>query len=374
MKKHLTKVVIWGTKLEAEKVLFLCQVNNIECEYVIDSLEEGKLHGYKVKKFSDLNKISYFCVIACSEFDTYNTIKKKLEEKKLVEFNDYIWSKLWMRKLVVINANCHGSAVKKYLESSVEFCEKYAIYPVPEIWQNEKKEIDELLLQNIDVYIHQDIRHNNIISEKLSDDYIVPRLKKDVLNICIPNFVGYGNMCYPYICSGGYATRGTNPTLIMFQDTLLDDAYKNLKLQKKEIDISDILKFVNAKKLDLDKYFEEGLEKIRKREQNWDIKVSDYISNHRKDKRLFNDINHPGNGLMKFICDKVISLLGCKIIEYWNFGMGAEIPRILVDEECPIYKDIRDDNTNISLTSRPFNGYEDYVRQYIWLVYDEYLR
>ncbi len=368
------KVVIWGTKLEAEKVIFKCKMKQIECPYIIDNFEEGWFHGYEIKKFSSIQNMTELCIVACSNFETYKNIKGLLQGGGYVEFENYIWSKLWEKKIVLINANCHGTALKHYLEKSEEFNSKYAIYPVPEIWLNNDKAIDDIVMSNIDVFIHQDIRYNNKISEKLSDDVLIPKLKDGAVKICIPNFVGYGNIFHKYCREGGYASRGENPILLMYQDILIDMIYKKIKQGGVKVELSFVMEELKGHSL-LDTKEELGnIERIRKREINWDIKVSEYISNHRNNARLFNDINHPGNDLMKYICDEVIKKLGCKPISFNQFGMGAEIPQCpYIDQNVDLIDTIRNDNTHISLTDKPFENYKDYVRQYIWLMYDDYL-
>lgn len=204
-------IVLYGTKLEAEKVLYFCKVNHIDCEYVIDNYEQGMFHGYNIVKLSAIEMLNSFCVVACGTYNTYSAIKKQLIAKGYKEFQDFIWSKLWKKKIVVINANCHGTALRHYLESSECFRDRYAIYPVPEIYLNDKKEIDENILQHADVFIHQDIRTNNKISYKLGDEYTLSFLPTTAIRICMPNFVGLGNIFHQDCAGGG----GMQPEVII---------------------------------------------------------------------------------------------------------------------------------------------------------------
>ena len=88
MAQREKRVVIWGTKLEAEKILFKCKMKHILCSYVIDNYAEGRFHGYKIKKFSDIQSIAGLCIVACSSFETYKNIKMLLLERGYVEFEN----------------------------------------------------------------------------------------------------------------------------------------------------------------------------------------------------------------------------------------------------------------------------------------------
>ncbi len=160
---------------------------------VIDNFVEGTFHGIPIYRLENVwNLKEHFIVVAVAMIGTYNEIKKMLVKRDLKEYQNFAWHYVCFRKIVVINANCHGNAVQEYLRQSKDFNMKYVIYPVEEIQNNKSREIDEMLLSVTDVYIHQDIRSNNKVGYKLSDDYIISRLNPSCLKVCIPNLVGFG--------------------------------------------------------------------------------------------------------------------------------------------------------------------------------------
>lgn len=370
----MESVIIYGTKLEAEKVLYLCKKIYIKCKYLIDDCEQKSLHGIPILNINNISHLKFFCIVACSSFETYKIIKKRLVKKGYIEFTDFIWSRLWNKEIVLINANCHGTALKKYLESSAEFNRKYAIYPIPEIQMNDEKEIENNILKHINIYIHQDIRRENTISYKLSDEYILQQLSESAKKICIPNFVGLGNIYQQYCGKIGYVTRGENPQLLFYKDELIDESYNYLRNNNIDLTINNILKYQRKKKYNYEVKFEKILNKIKIRENNWDIKVSEFISNHKYCKRLFNDISHPGNELMKYICDEVMKILKLPIVSFGQFGLGAEaVVCPFVSRYIEENYQARNDNKEILLYGEQIDNYEEYIRQYIWIMYDEYL-
>ena len=79
--------------------------------------------------------------------ETYQRIKAVLDTLGLSEFKHYAHISYFEKKIIAINANCHGAGLVRYLNMSKEFRKKYVIYPIPEIQSNSNKEISPLLLE-----------------------------------------------------------------------------------------------------------------------------------------------------------------------------------------------------------------------------------
>ncbi len=198
----MQEYVLYGTGLEGER--FLYQHNQLQKNivYCIDASHAGSFHGIPIVTIENAENLSEYKIIIAAVWKTYCEIKEELDKRGLKEFENYIWASVFDKKLVLINANCHGNAVLRYLENSITFRENYAVYPVPLIHMNIEKRIEDNLLKNVDVYIHQDIRKNNQIGYEVSDDYIIPRLKTQCKTICIPNFVGMAHWMFPRLGGG----------------------------------------------------------------------------------------------------------------------------------------------------------------------------
>lgn len=127
------------------------------------------------------------------------------------------------KKIVLINANCHGLVLTRFYKMSQNFNAQYKIYPLPPVHLNTEKRIDKTILNEADVFIHQDIRENNSIAYELSDKVTIPQLKNSCINVCIPNLVGFGNWLYPNL---GEIIQDSNNCNLIFRDKILDEAVK----------------------------------------------------------------------------------------------------------------------------------------------------
>ncbi len=364
--RRLYSMVIWGNGQEAERFIFQNRelLKDITC--CVTTNGGGIFHGKPVRAFSDLSEDKKERIVVCAtSFNVYNEIAEILKTASFVEFLDFIWSRAYGKKVVVVNANCHGSALIKYLNLSKTFNKEYFVYPLSEIHENYEGQIPEELLNNADVYIHQDIRANNKMGYKLSDEYTVCRLKDCCIDISIPNFVGMSHWMFPNL---GKCKHRNNTDF--FQDRILDEAvsstdctFENIRQFWESYDYPDE---------QLDSLFNNGIEKIKEREKNWDIKVSDYIIQNYKQIPLFVDCDHPSKYLMRYIGRKVAEILKISDIcdDYYESGLGLTNPVLPVvrrhfclEFECPI-------------ETKAFLGVEydiledDYIKNYVWWFHD----
>ena len=269
--------ILYGVGGAAERFIF-CNGDILEkIKLCIDDnrKEFYKIPVYKLKE-AEVNRGGTQVIVAAGDEKIYNEMKQNLINLGLVEFEDFIWSKVFRKKIVVVNANCHGPAVINYLQLSPTFCKVYMVYPVPEIHLN--NEIPHNLLKNADVYIHQDIRENNSISYKLSDAYICPQLKPNAISICIPNFVGMGTWMFPSL--GGLDRvmhTLTGPWYILYRDYVLDEAVNKCE------SLDEYRAFWINYKFDSTEHernFDECMNKLSQREKNWDIKIYEFIKGY----------------------------------------------------------------------------------------------
>jgi len=186
----MKKYVLYGASFEAERFLYYNKTILSEVAYCIDRSRKGTFHDIPIRTIEEATDIKKYFVIVTTIWDFFREIKAELEKRNMREFQDFIWGRLYGKKLVVINANCYKNALEAYLQANDKFRQKYALYPLPTIYENIEKELGDDLLKRCDVYIHQDIRKENKYGYKFSDEYTVPLLKEDCLNIVMPNLVG----------------------------------------------------------------------------------------------------------------------------------------------------------------------------------------
>lgn len=190
------KIVIFGTGNQAMKDFYTLRMQ-YDIQYFLDN-DKNKVSfcGRNVIVPDDSNIRSY-PIVVCTNDIYYLQIAEQLKTYGLEELKDFYPSGTLGKKTVIVHGNCHTGILKQFMMSSPRFLEKYWIYPLPSIHYIRKGYIDDDILKNCDVFIHQDIRINNSQDYKLSDEYIVPRLSKKCINITIPNLYTFGKVFFP---------------------------------------------------------------------------------------------------------------------------------------------------------------------------------
>lgn len=375
-------IVICGKGMWLENAIF--EINRaiknggekqFDLEYYIsdDELTYVDIPRYSYKEAPDID-LKYL-IIACHDKD-YLEIKQRLIAKGKKEFDEFIGYRLFGKKVCVINANCYGFMVKQYLEQNSEFREIYGIYPVPAVHLNEQKAIDENVIKHTDLFIHQDIRKNNAISEKLSDDYIMPLLKKDCKSVCIPNFVGLLDGFYPNI--GEEIFSNIDNATMFFQDKVIDEAYR-----KCPNSLNDVLDYINSYKINDEiiwQNFDIMVDKWRRREKNWDVKIVDYILENYQCYQMFEDPSHPSETLLNEICVRLLEKLEIKNVNFEKHYHGGCAMEIFMLPQVKKALGMKWDKKKIRIYTvdycyhdRQPIDFRQYVQEYIWRVFGRVL-
>jgi hypothetical protein len=73
----------------------------------------------------------------------------------------------------------------------------------------------------------------------------------------------------------------------------------------------------------LDSLFHDFIAKVKKREKDWDIPVSNYILNNFQKQKLFFDPNHPTNYFFAYVVWKLLEIMGIsyKLEKLYNGGV-----------------------------------------------------
>ena len=319
--------VLYGCGLEAEK--YICR--NIEIlPYVkecVDGYRNGCFHSIKISKINQIDNILNKKILVATLPETYQKIKIILDELGLIEFKHYAHISYFEKKIVVVNANCHGIGLIKYLNMSKEFRTKYVICLIPEIQSNDKKEISTYLLENLDVLITQDVRIGNKYSDKLSLDYLKSHINRLSELIVIPNMVGMGTWLFPQ--------HGYNDKIVKLANGEWPLMHENIVIESAIAsgckELSEFIKYLNDWKVDetiLKDAFDKFIKKLEARELNWDIKVKDYIISHMHDAEIFCDRDHPSVEMMKYIGRQVLKKLKLQYIDDngYDLILGLPIP------------------------------------------------
>lgn len=368
-------IILYGAGKEAINIYYnLCRMGKKDkIKYIIDGGDAEYFFEYKIyHNIDEIADSKLYNIIVATAYEAYKNIVSVLAQKGFIEHVDFVWGKLIDKKIVLVHANCHAESVVKFLESSTEFNRNYIIYPLPLIHLNTEKRIDENLMKIADVFIHQDIRRGNCISYELSDEYLLSKLSQECVNICIPNLVGYGTAVHQWqiakIC-----TLGPRNTAIVYRDIFLDEAFQ----RSDKIHLDSMLKEMNNYKYDVENIkskFWADIERLRKREKNWDIKIADYILEVFPYEPIFNDRDHPSSFLMNKICKEIAHKIHI-------FDLDDKEIELEVGIESFIWHMLKD-SFELKWSKKYVGGqygtdklsYEEYIRKYVWGVYGIYLK
>lgn len=366
------RVVVYGTGINAVKCVSFLERNGIDIEFMVDGKEGiGSFKNYPVyKPISE--KLHEKYIVVASAYQTYPTIKNNL--KSLKEFENFIYYGWLDKKIVFLHGNCHMDVIEGYLKSSDMFNKEYTIYPTPRICTKER--ISEEVLKYMDVWIHEDIRSDNSFGYEFSDEYIKRYVASDIKEIVMPHLYNLGAGFFPHakerndkntaLLNGAYE-NGMFP----YKDGIIDRCLtEHMSLEKicEYVMMDDILP---AK--DILDNFDIYIEKIKKREMSWDIRIGNFILENYKKQKLFYDMGHPTNVILKRISIEILKHL--KI-----FNEDIETDTKLDYHEVPIYpwirkvlnmewdeKYIRIDDKAIKCTDTM--DIAEYVKEYIWWCY-----
>lgn len=212
------------------------------------------------------------------------------------------------KKLVVVYGNCHTLALIYNLIQSDEFLKEYAVFPLLPIQEiSDVQYFEGKIFGLCDVFIHQCIRVNNRYGKEYASQNLIQKLKPDCRIISIPNLYHIPMCFYPqFDDSYDYTThRGIR---MFYGDGILDRAYED-GLSEEEALVYYLSENVYPS-YEFELQFEKFLSKVRQRENEWDIKMSDFILENYKKELLFYDPNHPTPIIIRRIANGCLSILG----------------------------------------------------------------
>lgn len=364
------KYILYGIGAEAEFFLYQNQDILRDISFCIDRSDVKKFYGLDVYHIENVDvrqlKETHYVIVAVRSEEVFAEIKSSLCGYGLKEWEHFTWSQAFRKKVVVINANCHGVAVKKYLWQSASFWNTYMIYPIPAVHLSEGI-IDIDLLQHTDVYIHQDIRRENAISYQLSDEYVRQYLPNSVMDICIPNLVGMGAWMYPSL--GGLEkiiNQGKDPIYVLYRDHVLDEAARLCQTYE------EIRKFwmdYEYEEARMESDFTACMTKLKERERNWDVKIYDYIMDNYRTVPCFTDASHPSKYVMKIVGQQIARIMGLTDIDDngYESGLGLMIPVInCVVEHYHLDFQVPCEGRKEYLGRMVVSEIDDYIKAYLW--------
>ena len=333
----MKNIVIWGTGVIGRSLYYNLCWGGYKVKYFVDNSQRDVFYNCKVLRPTKENCSKYLVVVASNLY--YEDIAIQLMEYGLEELKDYIPYQALGKKIVILHGNCHIGIIKSYLNTSKSFKDKYYIYSIPMIQHNKKGYIKEHLLSNCDVFIYQDIQADNQYDIRLSEEYLLPKVRN--MKICIPNIYGMGKIFYPQAKKGKEDCLWSNPSgreipggLFNFRDENIDSLWR--KGERKIEKIVEYLRGPIYDKENVKNEFEHMFSKMEEREKHWDVKILEYIKQNYKKQQMFYEPAHPCNNILRKISEEILVMLDIDINEL------QEIEESFGVSEMPIYKCVKE--------------------------------
>lgn len=401
------QIAIWGTGLFARKFYQIEHKNyEVRCFYDNNREKWGQmLYGIPVKKWNghDTPKI----IIASSY---WQEILEQLSEQGLRVFYDvipfqflhcksidyhvlknipggmnsaYSLCKLkGTRKVAVIYGNCQTLKLREILLLNPSFADKYFFVTIPAICDyNAGKKARELwntllshdeFWKQIDLFLYQKVNETNRFCCELATDHIVKKLSSDCQVVSIINifFDGYfvQRIKNNYNIMQEIHQSGLFPSGDIFVNELLEKGFSEEDILEQIRDENFIASEI------IEQASDESLSELKEREEDADIKISDYIELNYRKKQLFYSPNHPINTVLIEYARRIIRYLGLKDDEiredivYMKAGS-------LKGQDIPVYPSViktlglkeydRLYYINLYLEPELLVEFEEYIKKYL---------
>lgn len=315
----MKKTVLYGAGIQGEK-FYARWHKRYDIQFVIDRNANGTFHGLPVFSFEEKSAElkNYYIVVAVARMH-YDTISQNLKDIGCIEFDDFIWMDNIDKKLMILYGNCHMAIIERYLNANPNVTKDYIVWRYYVANVDEKYRVPEdRQLRECSVFITQDIQEENAA--------LVPgfaqlkkKLPSDCVSIIVPNVFGC-NMFFPQLYKPTDTVNKVNEihkanlnmnsklyssTAVMeciigqlqgMRDRNIDQLYESGKT------VDDILTCILDKLTysarEVEANFQGGLHKLKARECECSIIISDFIEKNFRHMQLFYEPEHPTNNLL----------------------------------------------------------------------------
>lgn len=361
----LEKIAIWGTGQVARN-FFYKKCYKYDTQYFIDNYEpKHRIKNFSIYAPEDIDLKKYKIIIALTNWES---VAEQLEKLGLSFFKHYLPYHLvdknevpimeilahtenlndresaitayrGSRKLALINGNCQISRIKMFLQQNKEFNKEFVFLDIPPIYELSQNGID-LLMKNKDVFkkiklfISQNISLNNKFNYCISNKNLIGLMDKAVQYIRIPTL--FFDIYFP---QGGKQLDPRKEafarTLFPYSDAIIDDMANKKGFKGEGYSADEIIEAINMEnffsKDFLEWVIQYRLEQLRKREEECDIKMMDYIEREYLNEPLFYSRNHPTNKVLKEESIRILKY----IYERDNMDIEHEntIPDLSINQE-----------------------------------------
>lgn len=213
-------------------------------------------------------------------------------------------------KIIVLYGNCQIYTIGKMLAMEENIRKDYLIIRTPAVFDitGQWRKAIRKIFWYADIFTYQRVKNDNKWGVWAGTDYILTGLSVGCQKINIPAayFTGY----FP-----GYYKGPVENSLMPYRDRFIDEMImlSCTELLKVGCQLSTKNVLENAEK---------SIMELRHREQNCDIKISDFIEKRWRKEQLFYTVNHLSKSLYREVCRLLLEFIG--IINTNYLGEVAE--------------------------------------------------
>lgn len=359
MLKKGEEIAIWGSGSTAKKTYYLrCRDYKVVCFYDNNKAKWGsEIYGIPIIKFNDKARLK---IIISSVH--WKEISGQLMQAGLKPFTDFIpycflgnsfisYEELFelgchniseliqelkgQREIAVLYGNCQTAILANILSMEQSFSEKYLIVKIPAVCDyiskggRHKVCWDHLLEQNefwkqIGLFIYQKVAVTNRFSEKLATSAIVKKLSAGCRLVKIVNIYFSGYFLQAVRNQHNYMDDIHQSGLYPFGDKYIDE------MSAQGLSVDEILEKIEREDFfstdAVYKAVEQSLLELKKREEDVDVVISDYISENYDKRQLFYSFNHPINEVLVEYVWRILDFLGLRV---WGGELTKQISILL---------------------------------------------
>jgi len=250
-----------------------------------------------------------------SAYASYLELQTLMNDDKVSRLLDIV-RQATSKKIAGILCNCQGEILFRMLIKQKSFTKNYFVLLLPPLWYIKEKSIQyicEDIFNKFDLFIYQHVK-TTFYQPFFATQNIIPLLKKGHRRIGIPDlyFDGY----FPQI---DHVDRPMNvllrnlsgDTIFQVRDYYIEETYKrtNSITKTKELLLLEEDSSMVFDKGKVIQKWNNAIERMIDAEKNVDLKMSDYILDNIKGRRLFVAAHNPVNELMYVETERLMEML-----------------------------------------------------------------
>ena len=242
-----------------------------------------------------------------TESNENDVVSPKLKENLSTSKADTQSSKPVVKKKYSVYGNCQANPLGNILQTNTEFAESWEFVPFPkpsfELRQEDWEDVEKLLGE-LDLFITQNVGESHGI---FASTNLVNHLKAGGKVVRIPNayFSGYMPEVVYFRAGEPYVTKFCDyhdaNFLAFFMEDPVNAVQKAVDAATNQSQYTEEFVLANAKA---------SIDELKRREEECDVIVSDYIENNWRDDILFYSMNHPKRKVLSHIASNVLSVVG----------------------------------------------------------------